>query len=180
MALMDQARERSSEFQRPDISQVVPEGMEDAVARVSAAGQKLMYSPQMREELAAEVQRDAPVPKKLAEAVVGLMLTLDSQSRGGIPEAALFPAALDLLGEAVEVLQQAGQPVTMEDYREAARQIFALMGRKLGIPEDQLMGAAAKAAGVQIDGAAPAGGEAPPAAGGAAVEEEQAMQEGFR
>lgn len=152
MAIMDKARARGA-FKRPDIGGFIPKGMEDTVQRISAAGQKIMYSPDMREELMAEIQSEEAIPLKLAKAVVGLMLTLDQQAKGGgIPEEALFPAGLELLGEACDVLTQAGQQVTQEEYNEAARGMFVLMGQKLGIDQDQMMGAAEQAAG---------GGQAP-------------------
>lgn len=155
MAIMDKARQRGA-FKRPNIAPFIPKGMEDVVQRVSAAGQKIMYSPDMRDELMAEVQSEEAIPLKLAKAVVGLMLTIDKQAKGGgIPEEALFPAALDLLGEACEVLTQAGQQVTQEEYNEAARGMFVLMGEKLGIDKDQMMSAAQQAAGGGAPGAAP-------------------------
>lgn len=159
MAIMDKARQRGA-FKRPNIAPFIPKGMEDVVQRVSAAGQKIMYSPDMRDELMAEVQSEEAIPLKLAKAVVGLMLTIDKQAKGGgIPEEALFPAALDLLGEACEVLTQAGQQVTQEEYNEAARGMFVLMGQKLGIDQDQMMGAAEQAMG---GGQAPADPEQDP------------------
>lgn len=148
MALMQKARLlESAKFKKPDISGFVPPEARDAVDRVVAAGQKLMYSPDMRQELQAEVQRDAPPAQKMAESVTGLLLTLDKQSQGGIPMAALFPAAMELMGEAAEVLAAAGQPVTQTDYNEAAQQMFVMISRKLGIDDEQIMGAAEQAAG---------------------------------
>jgi hypothetical protein len=179
MALMQQAQERNAppagagaappgapdtpgesgggSFKRPDISQFTPPAMQDIVQRIAAAGMKIMYSPDMRQELMKEVQRDVPVPQKLAEAVVGLMLTLDQKAQGGIPAQAIFPAAMELLGEAAEVLSAAGQQVTQQDYNDAARMMFVLIARKMGAKDDQIMGAAQQIAG----GGAPAAG--PPA-----------------
>jgi hypothetical protein len=151
--LMQRAQERAEqpeqagEFKRPDTTQFVPEDQQDAYARVIAAGQKLMYSPGMREDLQAEIERDAPVPTKMAEAVTGLMLTMDKQSQGGLPVAVIFPAGMELLSEAAEVLMAAGQPVTQEDWNEAARQMYVLMGRKFGAKDEDIMGAAAKSLG---------------------------------
>lgn len=148
MALMKKARLlESAKFQKPDISQFIPPEAKDAVDRVVAAGTKLMYSPDMRQELQAEIERDVPPAQKMAEAVTGLILTLDKQSKGGIPVQALFPAAMELMGEAAEVLAAAGQPVTQEDYNEAARQMFVLIGRKLGASDEQLMQGAEQIAG---------------------------------
>lgn len=134
-------------FKRPSTAQFVPPDQKDAVDRISAAGMKIIYSPSMREELKAEVARDVPAAQKMAEAVVGLMLTLDKQTQGGIPMPALFPAALDLLGESAEVLIAAGQPVTQADYNEAAQMMFVLMARKLGAKDEEIMGAVEKMAG---------------------------------
>lgn len=155
-SLLQKARERAPAFKRPDIGQFVPEEAKDAVARVVAAGQKLMFSPAMRDELDAEVQRDTPPAQKMAEAVTGLVLVLDKQSKGGIPVPAIFPAAMELLGEAADVLIAAGQPVDQAAYNEAAQRLFVLLGRKMGATDEQLMGAAEQA----IGGGAPPEDEA--------------------
>lgn len=185
MAIMQEARKRNA-FQRPDISQFIPPGQEDTVARVAAAGQKIMFSPGMRDELQAAVNSAAPVAQTLAENITGLMLTLDAQTQGGIPQEALFPAALDLLAEGAEALSQAGNVVTAEEYNEAALLMFVMMSKKLGIPDEDIMGAAEKAAGVaEEDAAAPAdasttGEQDEPEPPPEEDDEEAAMQEGFK
>lgn len=155
-ALMERAQQRVQEpeqdesqsgFKRPDTAQFVPKDKQDAYARVIAAGQKLMYSPAMRDDLQREIQRDVPVAQKMAEAVTGLMLTMDKQSKGGLPMEVIFPAGLELLSEAASVLIAAGQPVTQEDWNEAARQMFVIMARKFGAKDDDIMGSAEKALG---------------------------------
>ncbi|WP_395701226.1 hypothetical protein [Aquabacterium sp.] len=198
VAITQKARERDP-AKRLGARPFIPQGMEDIVARISAAGQRIMYSPQMRDELKAAVASKAPIAQKLAESVTGLMLTLDQKMPGGIPEEALFPAALDLLGEASDALTEAGQKVTRTEYGEAALLMFVLMARKLGYSDEQIMGVAAKAVGATpeearqaipaanaMQGARPPAGQAPQApeeAGeqpGQPDEEEQAMQEGFQ
>lgn len=126
-------------FEKPDWRQFTPPDQVDAVERIIAAGVKLMYSPEMRDELKAAVQGDAPPAQKLAENTVGLLLTLDKQSQSGLPVAALFPAAMGLLGEAATVLETAGQAVTQDDYNTAAMQMYVLIGKKLGASDEQLM-----------------------------------------
>lgn len=132
-------RSQRGGFKKPDITPFVPPEQRDAVARVIAAGMKILYSPDMRDEVMQEVQREGPLPQKLAESTVGLLLTLDKQSQGGIPVDAMFPAAIGLLGEAAEIMTAAGQPVTQSVYNEAAQLVFILMGRKLGMSDDQMM-----------------------------------------
>lgn len=146
-SLLQRAKDSAPAFKKPDLSQFIPPEAKDAVDRVVAAGQRLMYAPDMREELQAAVDSQEPVPQKLANNVAGLVLTLDQQAQGGIPMAAIFPASMELLGEAAEVLAAAGQKVSQEDYNEAARTLFVVLGRKLGASDEQMMGAAQQAAG---------------------------------
>lgn len=148
-SLLQRAKQKAPKFKRPDMAQFVPAEAKDAVDRVVAAGHRMMYSPEMRDDLQAAVDSQEPVPQKLANNVAGLLLTLDKQARGGIPMAAIFPAAMELLGEAAEVLNAAGQAVTQEDYNEAARSLFVVLGRKLGASDEQMMGVAQQAMGGQ-------------------------------
>lgn len=178
-AAMPQDEQSSGDFERPDIEAFIPEEAKDAVARVVAAGIKLMTSPQMRDDVQQEIQREAPMPQKLAEATTGLMLTLDKQSQGGIPVAAMFPAAMELLGEAAEVMVAAGQPVTQADYNEAAQMMFVMIGKRMGATEEQMMGAAEQAIGQggAQEGAepSPGGEDEPPEQEEPPAEEEEAM-----
>lgn len=129
-------------FKKPDVGQFVPPELRDTVDRVAAAGMKFMYSPQAREEVQKAVQADMPMAQKLANNVAGLMLILDQKSQGGIPVEAVFPAAVQLLGEAAEVMQAAGQEVSQMDFNDAARMVFVILGKKMGGTDDEIMGAA--------------------------------------
>lgn len=147
MAILDKAQPASGGFTKPDIAPFIPQGMEDVVARLTAAGMRLLYSPAMREEVMQAVQSDMPVPEKLGQNATGLILMLDKKAPQGIPSEAMFPAALQLLGECAEVLAAAGQPVTQDDYNEAAMHIMIELGRRLGATDEQLMQAAQQAGG---------------------------------
>jgi len=138
-------------FKKPDPRTFIPEDQKDAVDRVVAAGMKTMYAPTMREELRNEINRKVPVAQKLSEGVVGLVLTLDKQAKGGIPQGAIFPAILMLLGEAADLLVSAGQRVTQDDYNLAAQQAFVLYARKMGANDSQIMQQLRKSAGQAPD-----------------------------
>ena len=155
-------------FKRPNIAQFVPPEMKDAVDRIVAAGVKVAYSPQMGEERQQFLQGQEPVGQRLGQTVAGLLLTLDQKTKGGLPVAAIFPAGVELLGEASEMLTEAGQPVTQEDFNDGARQLFVIIGQKLGGTPDQIMQAAGQAAGedpAAEPAGAPPGGEMPAAMG---------------
>lgn len=132
-------------FTPPDAAKIVQPQMKDAVDRIVAAGMKLMFSPVMKDERLQAVQSPDPIPKKLAENVTGLILTLDKQSKGGLPVEAIFPAAVMLLSEAAEVLKAAGQDVSEDDYLDAVRMLFVLLGKKMGGTDEQIMQAARQA-----------------------------------
>lgn len=142
-------------FTPADPAKIVAPQMKDTVDRIVAAGMKIMYSPQMKDEREQAVSGPDPIPKKLCDNVVGLTLTLDQQTKGGIPVEALFPAAMLLLTEAAQLLTQAGQDVSDEDYKDAARMIFVLMGKKLGGTDEQIMAAAQQAMPGGGEGGAP-------------------------
>lgn len=167
-SLMDRARQAAPQkqqpekFARPDTEQLIPKGQEDAYARIVAAGVKIMYSPGMRPELQHEIQRDVPVAQKMADAVAGLMLTMDKQAKGGLPVEAIMPAGLELLSEAADVLIAAGQPVTMDDWHDAAKFFYVTVARKFGAKDEEIMAASQKL--VAEQGAQP-GGEMEPGEG---------------
>lgn len=187
MALADIAKKSAapdaggdgSTFEKKDISGAIPPEIKDAVDRIVAAGIKMMYAPATRKQLMASVQSQEPVPKKIAEAVTGLLLVLDQKAQGGqqapgappmpgappqapqqpgqggqgLPAQAIFPAGYELAAEAATVLVKAGQPVTQDDFNGAIQMLYVLISKKMGGTDEQIMGEAAKH--VQGDGTEP-------------------------
>lgn len=154
-------------FTKPDISSAVPPEMQDAVARITAAGMKLMYSPQMRDKLKEAVNSPDPTPKVLAENVTGLLLIMDRQAgKSGLPGPALMPAAVELLGDAGDAMVKAGRPVSQDDFKTAIQMTFVLMSKKMGMNDAQIMDTANKALppDQQVAGGAPPDGPAADAA----------------
>lgn len=165
--------DESGEFRRVDISPFVPEGQADAVARIVAAGMKVMYSPDMRDDVMQAVQSQEPAAQVLAQNVLGLIGALDQKAQGGLPEQAIFPAGVELLGEAAEVLIAAGKEVSQQDYADSVRLLAVLMAQMAGHSQEQIDGVLAQnAGGGMAAGEAPEGDfEAPDEA-----PEEEAMQ----
>ncbi|MEO6363924.1 MAG: hypothetical protein ABIO71_11885 [Caldimonas sp.] len=149
MALMDQATAppppEGEPFAARDPRQFVPADQHDAIDRTVAAGMKLMYSSEMADERQAAIKGQEPVPKRIADNVTGLMLTLDGHSKGGIPPAVIFPAAVMLASEAATLLSKAGQQVTQQDYSESLQILYVQLGKKLGASDDELMHGATNA-----------------------------------
>lgn len=164
----EQADAPGGQYKAPDIAQFTPPEVKDAVDRIVAAGMRVMYSPAAEQHVQEAVQSQEPLPKVLAENVTGLLLTLDQQAKGGMPAAALFPAAMGLLGEACKMMESAGKTCTQDDYNNAAITMYAMIGQKLGGKPEDLMGAAAQS--LQGQNPDPGAPQAPPqqAAPGAA------------
>ncbi len=145
-ALLQRAKETTGKapggFKRPDVKAMIPPEQRDAVDRVVAAGMRFLYSPAMREEVTAALESQEPTDQKIGNNVTGLLLTLDAQTKGGIPQAALFPAGVELAGEAAEMLVAAGQPVTQEDFNTSLLIVMSTLAKKLGATDEQIMAAA--------------------------------------
>lgn len=194
MPLMKQAAAKQAPapeagtFKRPDLSQMIPAEIKDVVARVHAAGLRVITSPGMREEVMAAVQSQDPIPQTLAQNVTGLLLTLDQKAAEagggqGIPPAALFPAGMELLGEAADVMVAAGKPVSQDDFNTAAMMMYGMVGEKLGLSQDELMQGAAQAAPGDAEDEGPAetqaegGNENEPVHGGGPDMENEPVEE---
>lgn len=152
-------------FTKPDVSQFIPQGEEEMVGRVIAAGHKLMFAPEMRKKLMQNIGRSVQPARKMAEGSVGLMLTLDGKVKGGISEAAMVPILMEFLSLSGEVLQAAGQQVSQQTWNESFQYAYTLVGKKLGKSDEQIKGAAeqafTKAGGEPGEGAAHEQAEAP-------------------
>ena len=151
-------------YKAPDWKSLTPPPVVDTVERIVAAGAKLMYAPDTRDELKDAVKADVPVDQKLADNVLGLLLMLDQKAKSGLPVEALFPAGVALMDEAAQVLQAAGQPVTQDDFDGAMMRLYTLMAKKLGASDDDAMKAIGDA--IPDDGAPEAPMEGQPAPGG--------------
>lgn len=139
-----------AQFQKPDVAslpivQQLSEQDRDAFQRIVAAGMKMMYAPETRQQLMEGIRSKDPVPKKLAENITGLLLILFQKSQGVPPPSALFPAAIELMGEAAAILVKAGQTVTQENFHDASLLLFTMIGKKLGASDKQLMQGAEQA-----------------------------------
>lgn len=138
-SLLQSAKSKAPAFKRPDIKPFIPEGQQDAVDRIVAAGMRMMYSPEMKDEVLQAVNSDMPMGKKLGENAGGLLLTLDKQSQGGLPVEAMFPAGAELMSEAADMLIAAGQTVTNEDWKDGFFTLIGIIGKQFGGTDETIM-----------------------------------------
>lgn len=162
------------------VAEALPPEMQEPFERVVLAGMKVMYSKDMQQDVQQIMGREGPIWKKLAEGVANLMTILDRQSGKGLPQEVIIPAAIELVNEYGDFLNQQGKtPVSPEDLQEASVYVAVVTAKLFGASDQDIQQAFAGQQGQQ--GAEPTGepGEAEEAGEGAGMEEpgEAAEQE---
>lgn len=134
-----EGKEKSSDFMS-GVEKSVPPEMMEAFERVVLAGKKVMYSPQMEDTIKQELAGDAPIEKKLAEAITGLMVMLNQQAKPRIPEQVIVPAAIELLYDAADFVKKAGlaPDITPEQVKTATQLMTMLILKGSGANDQQI------------------------------------------
>jgi hypothetical protein len=165
-------------FPLPNIRATVPAQYQNAFDRLVTAAKRVMYDPKTHALLQRQLSMNAPMAQKLAEGVAGLLIILFREAKGAVPPPVLIPAAIEIVGEAVEFVAQLGYPIDQATYKTAVALEVAILARKLGLnansigkPQGGLLAQRGHAA-QRTRGPAPgmsAMPGVPPAAGGAAM-----------
>lgn len=124
----------------------IPPELQDAYQRIVLAGRKIMYSPQMADQIKQLLAGPGAVSDKIAQGVVTLMGLILNQSNHTLPPKLIIPCTLELVTEAAELLRQAGLKVTDQDIAAAMASAMADVLQKVGVTPDQLGDAARKGA----------------------------------
>ena len=141
----------------------VPPEMKSAYERIVLAGMKVMFSQETHKMMLQELQGEGPIEQRLAKGIAGLMAILWKQSNQTMPPQLVVPAAMELLLEAIDFINESGQEeVDEQTIGEAIRLTIGAVLQQFGVNEETVKQAAA-----QEGGQPPAGGEGqPPAEGG--------------
>ncbi len=116
---------------------------QDAYERIVLAGDEILFgSSEAREALVKKMTLDAPKPAEaLANATALLVLKLDEQSGGQIPEAIILPVAAELLehvGELAESLKLF--PIDEAVGNHAAQLMVGHLAEAYGMTEEEIAG----------------------------------------
>jgi peptidoglycan hydrolase-like protein with peptidoglycan-binding domain len=131
------------------------------VMKIVSAGKQVMYSPQTRHMMQAQLAGGAD-PEKIGQGIAKLMGILFHASKKTAPMQALIPAGMLLLFEGLQFLEDAGTVQVTPDLLAACTQATSsALLQVLGIKPEQVQGA--------IDHARTRAQPAQPAAPGAAV-----------
>jgi hypothetical protein len=122
--------------------------------RVVAAGMKVMFDQQSHQLMLDALQQPGPMPDKIGKGIAGLMGMLLNESKNSIPPELIVPAGLVLLAHAVDFLNQAGTPVSDEDFGGAVDVFVHTVMDAYGLDSDKvaaIAGDAENAAGAGAD-----------------------------
>lgn len=119
--------------------EAVPPNLRDAFERVVLAGEAIMFDKGMQPEIQKELSREAPVFRKLAESIVGLIGLIHREAKGKTPPEVIVPAAIELLHEAAAFVQESGMmEVTPDDLKQATQYLVVLLLKGQGAKDDQI------------------------------------------
>lgn len=112
----------------------VPSNLQQAYQRVVVAGGKFLFDPRTHElALKSLKEGDGPIGDRLGNGLAGLMSMLFQQSNKTIPPQIILPAAVDLLGQAAEFIQEAGvEPITAKDLARATVVMISSLTKMFG------------------------------------------------
>ncbi|MDR1613676.1 MAG: hypothetical protein LBT97_12970 [Planctomycetota bacterium] len=140
----------------------VPDDLREPYERIVLAGQKVLYSEETNQLVMEAIQGDAPIEQKLAKGIRDLMLILWKESNQSMPPQLIVPAAVELLTEAADFINETGvDTVDERQLGEAMRLMVGMVLEAFGATPDRLRQA-------QQEQAAGGGGEAPSPSGSAA------------
>lgn len=134
----------------------VPPQFRVAVQKIYLAGMKLMYSPETHQIMTQQLQGSEFPAQAVARGVAALMTIMFRQSKGTMPLPAATPAAILLVCEALDYMEQTKQvQMSPELLSDAVQQVVAILLQKVGLSPDKLMSGInqnAQNAGMQVPG----------------------------
>jgi hypothetical protein len=157
----------------------VPPQFRVPVQKIYLAGMKLMYSPDTHQLMIQQLQGNSFTAQAVARGVAALMTIMYRESKGQMPLPAAAPAAILLVCEALDYLEQTKQgQVTPELLSDAVQQVVAILLQKMGMTPASMasdVNKNAQAAGMQVPGQAstPTAASTTPGTGQAGLVQQQ-------
>lgn len=87
----------------------LPPEMQDAYARVVAAGMKVLFSKQTHDAMLQQLSAPGDTATKLGQGIAKVIVFLFNESNGTMPQDVIVPAAMILLLKAADFVNQSGK-----------------------------------------------------------------------
>lgn len=142
------------------VRESVPPQFRVAVQKIYLAGMKLMYSPETHTLMLQQIQGNPNPADAVSKGIAALMTIMYRQSKGTMPIPAAAPAAILLVCEALDYLEQTKQvQVSADLLSDAVQRVVAILMQKIGFTPDTMAAGVnknAEAAGMKVPGQASA------------------------
>lgn len=133
------------EKQRVDVSpeglrgqmNIPPEKFKTYQAVVDMA-KKIMYAPQMDEQVSQLLKGEGDTGQKLGTGVLGLMALVVDRAGGAVPPDLIIPAGVELVSEAAKFLQDMGAKTDENDIAEGIAVFVEGVLQRAGVSLEQL------------------------------------------
>lgn len=110
------------------------DAVDDAVQQVVTGAMELLYRHKTLNQIVQSIAQAGDVAQGLADATYQLMTILDDKSGGQIPEEALIPSAIEILGLIAEDYEKvSGQPVAGRDIAVASQKMLIRFFQENGV-----------------------------------------------
>lgn len=116
----------------------LPKGMEAAYDKIIKAGLKVMFDPSTRDDTMSFIEESGGDPKKMAEGVTAVVVTLFQQSNNTMPPNLLIPAGVELLVHATDVANAGGMSLDKQVIAEAMSSVVQQILTKFGATPEQM------------------------------------------
>lgn len=114
----------------------VPPELKSAYERIVLAGMKVMFDKNTHEMAMQALQGDGPIEQRLAKGISDLMTILWKQSNGSMPPQLIVPAAIELMLEAADFINESGsEQINEQQLGEAMRLTVGATLQRFGVNE---------------------------------------------
>lgn len=115
----------------------VPSNLQSALQRIEMAGKKVMYSKETHQMVMESLQGEGSWEEKIGRGIADLMALLYQQSNKTMPPQLIVPAAILLMCDAIDFLQQSGQAPNL-DIGAAMEATVVMTLHKFGMTPDKI------------------------------------------
>ena len=121
------------------LESINPQGLVQAIEKVTEAGKKILYSPKTRDLVMQELQAEGDMEDIIGAGVAKLTGLVFNEYKKTLPMEVLMPVSMMLMLEVLDFLEQAGKiQVTNEMVAETTQATASAMLQLLGITPEKL------------------------------------------
>ncbi len=123
---------------RSRVAEAIPPELRGAFRQACAAGKRIFYAEEMREEIQKQLSGNAPLWQKIGEGTAKLVMMIDQQSKKTLPQELVVPLGIELASEIADFLSEAGETMSDEDKQKAVLYTSVCIAKLYGASDEQI------------------------------------------